>query len=94
MHNELQLAVGGDQFRTLVFGLFDFQANFLDLNLRDQLEVHPTFGGKLIAGLDLQHRRLNYAITAPRPPKEGTTGPDGPTFSATGVLDPTELGDE
>jgi TonB family protein len=92
VHNNLQLAIGGDQFRTLVFGLFDFQANFLDFNLRDQLEVEPAFGGKLTAGLDLQHRRVNYAITAPRPPKEGTTGSDGPTLSAAGLLEPTELG--
>lgn len=92
VHNELQLAIGGDQFRTLVFGLFDFRAEFLDFNLRDQLEVTAAFGGKLTAGLDLQHRRVDYAITAPRPPKEGTTGPDGPTLSAVGALEPTELG--
>lgn len=92
VHNELLLAVGGDQFRTLAFGLFDFRAEFLDFNLRDQLEVDVAFGGKLTAGLDLQHRRVDYAITSPRPTKEGSTAADGPTLSATGALDPTELG--
>lgn len=92
VHNSLQVAVGGDQFRTVAFGLFDFKANFLDLNLRDQLEIRPAFGGRLVAGVDLEHRQLDYAITASRPPKEGTNETSGPTLSATGELQPTDLG--
>ena len=86
LQHSLLAAIGRDDIRQRLFGRFDFDASIRQLIVREEVEWRPVESVELIGGFDMQHRVLDFDITAPRPPKEGQPGDafDAPSLNARG----------